>query len=54
MKSLLVILCLCVQMVLASETGVKMNYPEKIEKIFNGLNKDTMHLVDEFTLGNLA
>lgn len=48
MKSLIVFLCLCVQMVLASETGVKMNYPEKIEKIFNGLNKDTMHLVDEF------
>ncbi len=31
----------------AQESGPAM-YTQKIEKIFNGLNKDTMHLVDEF------
>lgn len=48
MKHVFMIISLCAQLVLASETGANMNYPEKIEKIFNGLNKDTMHLVDEF------
>lgn len=48
MKRVFIVIFSCAQLALALETGVNMNYPEKIEKIFNGLNKNTMHLVDEF------
>lgn len=45
---IILLITLCLSSLSWGETMQKMTNPEKIEHIFQNLNKDSMHLVEEF------